>query len=237
VDYRVPKHFLPSSLKWKDSSVWPYADQVITLGDLDEDIGHTFVHYLYTGSYQTLKTQGLLRDAELRIEHRRSVLAYSAARLYDLDGLAAHAKKEVEKFDGVVSIFNILAVCSDAYQNHPGDDLWLPSYLRANIATALERDKTLLTQDEFLDQIGEGAAFTRVLIKMIGELYIDKASTALTGDKDNNSRHMRVSNSQHPITEPEPELEPVAAPQPEPELQSSATEEDLKENEYEVVDC
>jgi hypothetical protein len=72
---------------------------------------------------------------------------------------------------------------------------------------------------------------------MIGELYIDEASTALAGDKDNNSRHLRVSNPQHPITESEPELEPVAAPQPEPELQSSATEEDLKESEYAVVDC
>ena len=37
----------------------------IELPELDDDIGHTLVHYLYTGAYQTLKLRRVTEDVEI----------------------------------------------------------------------------------------------------------------------------------------------------------------------------
>lgn len=62
-------------------------DPIIWLTEIDEDVGHTLVHYLYTGEYQTL------RESEHRrhTEYKRSVLVYCAAsnlEIVDLGDMA-----------------------------------------------------------------------------------------------------------------------------------------------------
>ena len=70
----------------------------ITLFGIHEEIGHSFVHFLYTGSYET--TNDLLEHGETyeMREYRRSVLVWDAARTYELPALEALARKEIEKF-------------------------------------------------------------------------------------------------------------------------------------------
>jgi hypothetical protein len=68
----------------------------IELPDLDDDVGHTLVHYLYTGAYRTLKLRGVVQDIEKITEYKKSVLVYSAARTYGLNGLEMLAKTHME---------------------------------------------------------------------------------------------------------------------------------------------
>jgi hypothetical protein len=147
--------------------------QVLELKDLDEDTGHTVVHYLYTDLYKTLNTPGIPKDTE--VEYKRSVLAYSAAKLYGLDGLAEQAVKVIEELDKNVSVFKTLAACRHAYQHHLFEDEWRLQYLRGKLVAALERNKTLLVQKQFLDELEGSAVFTRVLFIIFGGLYVERA--------------------------------------------------------------
>jgi hypothetical protein len=64
------------------------------LGDVDEDIGHSFVHFLYTGQHETLDS----KCDHVKV-YRKSVLAYQAARTYRLVDLEAVARKYIEHFN------------------------------------------------------------------------------------------------------------------------------------------
>jgi hypothetical protein len=68
--------------------------------------------------YQTLETS----DSTPRVEHRRSVLVYCTAVKYRVKGLATIAKQEMQRYDRVVTIVEIVAACRDAYNNSPGND-------------------------------------------------------------------------------------------------------------------
>ncbi|PVH92840.1 hypothetical protein DM02DRAFT_542797, partial [Periconia macrospinosa] len=149
----------------------------LELKDLDEDTGHTVVHYLYTDLYQTLNTPGILKDDE--VEYKRSVLAYSAAKLYSLDGLAKHAVKVIEELDKHMSVFKTLDACRRAYQHHPFEDEWLFQYLRKKLISALERSDTLFEQKQFLDELEGSAVFIRVLFTILGGLYVEKVRKSL----------------------------------------------------------
>ncbi|EGE86661.2 hypothetical protein BDDG_09608 [Blastomyces dermatitidis ATCC 18188] len=91
--------------QWNRNLTWnPY----ITLPDVDEDIGHTLVHFLYTGIYETL---GSAPDPDISCtarEFRKSALVYHIARTYNLPELETLAKKYIEHFEESISIFNIL---------------------------------------------------------------------------------------------------------------------------------
>ena len=120
------------------------SDQTIWLSKLDQDIGYTLVHYLYTGAYQTLKQRNILGSAERTTEYRRSVLVYCAARSYRLDGLVTHAKRTIGRFDERLSILDI---AREAYPKLLGDEIWFPDYLKMKIEAAFEVDETLPKSD------------------------------------------------------------------------------------------
>jgi hypothetical protein len=140
---------------------------------VDEDVGHTLIHYLHALVYQSLQTP----ESTPRIEHRRSVLVYSTAVKYGIEGLATIAKQEIQKYDGVVTVVDIVAACRDAYNNYPGDDPWLLKYLQERLAAALEKDSTIFCKDRFLDQVGGPEAFSRMIFRTVVEIYAGIKST------------------------------------------------------------
>jgi hypothetical protein len=140
---------------------------------VDKDVGHTLIHYLHALVYQSLETT----ESTPRIEHRRSVLVYCTAVKYGIEGLATIAKQEVQKYDGVVTIVDIVAACRDAYNDSPGNDPWLLKYLRMRLITALEKDDTIFCQDEFLDKVGGPEDFSRVIFRTVVEIYAERILT------------------------------------------------------------
>lgn len=143
---------------------------------MDCDIGHTFIHYLYTGDYQTLKpTSGPDLPGRV-VEYNRSVLAYKAAVSYGLEGLADHAKEHMQLFDDDVSIFHILALARKTFPRIT-DDTWFSAYLTSKIMASFEADEGIFQRDEFFEAFGEALDFDKFLAKVMVNAYSHRVST------------------------------------------------------------
>lgn len=166
---------------------------------MDEDIGHSLVHYLYTGEYQTLKSVDASKETssdttgqETRsyvsgrvsiLEYKRSVRLYCIARTYGLERLVMWSKAHMKLLDGSVSIWDILEIAEEAYSKLPHNELWFAEYLKGTMQAALHVDKTLPTRNEFLSRIGRVKRFDQALMRIVAEIYVGVAGAEdLCGD-------------------------------------------------------
>ncbi|KAF2804327.1 uncharacterized protein BDZ99DRAFT_545605, partial [Mytilinidion resinicola] len=222
VSYTVPELYARQSPKWAYSSnpIGPFGPyrRTVELPEVDEDIGHTLVHYLYTGTYQTLKPRGVFGTPKTTTEYRRGFLVYYIARLYGLDGLAEHAIKNMEMFDQGLSIFEILDIARDLYPKFLKDENWLLDYLKTKIEAAFEADETIFAQERFFDHIGEAAAFNKALVKIMVGIYTDKITSLV--NKEGEIRESIFGNPAYceaPVAEESVLDAPPPPPPPPPE--------------------
>src|SRR5436189_1070513 len=117
-----------------------------------EDIGHVLAHYLYAGTYQTLKPKDVSQDTNDTTEFKRSMLAYRTALTYGLVGLETQAKNNMERFEKRVAFNGILDVVIDACSELPEHQAWFHGYLENHIKTAFKEDEALFTKDCFVDR-------------------------------------------------------------------------------------
>ncbi|OJD22777.1 hypothetical protein ACJ73_05871 [Blastomyces percursus] len=138
-NYVIPGDYLRKYPQWHSNLTW---NPHIKLPDVDEDIGHTLVHFLYTGTYETLGSAPDPRISSAAGEYRRSTLVYQVARTYGLPELEALAKKYMEHFGGSVSIFDILRAAKGVFSKLPDDEVWLPRYIKTKLQRAFVSDET-----------------------------------------------------------------------------------------------
>lgn len=164
--YNVPQGFLSESAQWSRVSFQ------IELPEVSEEAGHTLVHYLYTGTYQTLQSQ----DNDDKItELRRKVLLYGIAFKYGLAGLAKLARENIQSdAEGEVAIFDVLGILKEAFQTMLEDDAGLTPYIKREIKTAFEIDSGLFEKDTFIELFGEAKHFDRILMRIVAELFAEK---------------------------------------------------------------
>lgn len=190
------KYTIHSELLWQ-SPLWakickpkPWGPK-ISLPDVHEDIGHSLVHYLYSGKYQTLNPRAISsnpsdnaknptatsQEAEAHSlrEYRRSVRLYCVAGTYGLAGLSILSIYRIENSQDEISIWNVLDVAQEAYEKLPDDDLWFDGYFRRKLKASLRMDKYLPKREEFLDRIGKVKKFDQALMKGITEFYTERA--------------------------------------------------------------
>jgi hypothetical protein len=139
---------------------------LVRLSDVDEDIGHTIIHYLYTGEYQTVKASSISELPRRTVEYTRSVFAYRAAVSHGLDGLAEHAKRYMQILNKEVSIIDIISLGRKAfpeYQKSHG----FPKYLTTRIAASFEADEGVFQREQFLKDL----ARLWISINFWGELW------------------------------------------------------------------
>ena len=77
------------------------------MSDVHEDVGHTFVHFLYSGDYETLNWPLDESTSDIAREYKRSILVYQASRIYYLPDLEALAKQKIEQLGEEVSVLYI----------------------------------------------------------------------------------------------------------------------------------
>ncbi|GMF81964.1 unnamed protein product [Aspergillus oryzae] len=148
---------------------------VVRLPDVDEDIGHTIIHYLYTGDYQTVKPSSISQLWRRAIEYAQSVFAYRAAVRYGLDGLAEHAKRYMGIFDKEVSIINIISLGRKAFPRI-SEEPWFSEYLTAQITASFKADEGIFQQEQFFEGFGESVDFDKFLGKAMVQVYSSKIS-------------------------------------------------------------
>lgn len=113
--YKVHRHIIDqvpcfAEVLERNPSIW--------LSRVDEDIGHTMIHYLYTSQYQTIDDDPFLSKTKKRQrEYNRSVLTYYAAASYGIVDLSTFAQQYIRAFEDSVDIFQILAIARTIYAN------------------------------------------------------------------------------------------------------------------------
>lgn len=152
----------------------------IDLPEVDEDVGHTLIHYLLTGQYQTLGSDSVPDDWKAATEFKRSVQAYCAAILCGIEGLEDFAKTKMEELSSELSVFDMQRVLEEMSTKLPQNDAWLPGQMHKWIKGKLVLDDTLLTEGLVLDVIGRSALFDRAVVQGVTDMYsLEKAKVRI----------------------------------------------------------
>ncbi|PYI24935.1 hypothetical protein BP00DRAFT_452611 [Aspergillus indologenus CBS 114.80] len=178
--HSVPEYYLRQSPILTDIlSTYPHfitkTVPCIPLPDVDDDLIHTVVHYLHTGSYQTLRPAG--GSDWTKTEYRRSVLVYGAAARYELLGLQTLARKYLQKLDTHLSIFDVLGVARTVYGGGKGstipdyDPWFFEVYVRGKMADAFVEDRDLFERPRFQYLLGAETGFDRFLVQALVSIY------------------------------------------------------------------
>ncbi|KAL6697520.1 hypothetical protein J3F84DRAFT_407121 [Trichoderma pleuroticola] len=114
-----------------------YLDNRLNFPDVSSDVGHVIVHYLLTGSYQSLQPEysGLIKA--FATEFSTSIRAYNAAKAYALPNLAELAKAEVERLGEKLPVSHVFDTLRQICPNPDPDDVWLGEFLKSQLRSFL----------------------------------------------------------------------------------------------------
>jgi hypothetical protein len=170
------------------------SDDSIILDTVDESIGHTLIHFIYTGRYQILGLGIAPAEHKAATEFKRNVLAYCAARLCGIAKLEEFAKAKTEELQKELSIFDLQRISQEISSKLPHHDNWFSIAIQRWIKTRLTDDVMLLTDERLPEIIGKSTVFDRAVVKSLIDICIEKAV--------NNEHH--AVNGDHTPLEPEP---------------------------------
>lgn len=139
---------------------------------MNEDVGHTLVHYLYTGTFQTLQSPE--DDDDLTAELKKNVHLYGVANKYGLAGLKGLALEKIQNQEGLGDIFDILETIKEASKTLLKDDLGLKPYIKRELEVAFESDNALFGKERFIELFGEAKQFDRILMRIVADIYSEK---------------------------------------------------------------
>ncbi|KAL4788951.1 hypothetical protein BDV19DRAFT_395512 [Aspergillus venezuelensis] len=229
--YGIPVYYLENIPQLKRCLDWDTGPDIV-LGDVNEDIGHTLIHFLYTGQYETLNS-----GYNLAREYQRCALAYETARRYGLLGLEAVARKHIEHFGALVHLQDVLETARVICQHLPSDETWFKDYLKESLASSFNKDRNSF-REELNTVIGQGTSSDRTILQLSVDILFGHISEL----EEIAERVAEPASAAEPEPGPEFELDPVPFSEPlsEPEvlpkalsdLESGLKPEPVPEPEY-----
>lgn len=147
---------------------------VLYLPEANEDIGHTLVHYFYTGQYQTVRDASISGILARKEEYRRSVLTYQAAVCYGMSFLADISRHYTEVFGDAVNIFEILAIAKDVYPKIQSTSSWYPAYLVDRMTSAFTSNEEIFQCDEFNKCFGADLKLDIFMVQIMINLFSNR---------------------------------------------------------------
>ncbi|RHZ60744.1 uncharacterized protein CDV56_108116 [Aspergillus thermomutatus] len=175
--YRIPVCYIQNYPQFSSSLPW---EPHYILSEVDDEVGHTVVHFLCTGNYETLRTASEPGVSKMAIEYRRSMLVYQAARKYDLYNLETYAKKYIEMFGESMSTFDRMEAAREIYSKLPQDETWLASYINKQLRIAFSLDKNIFQREEFYHGVGKDPVFDKAVMRMVVDIYSEILSRQVT---------------------------------------------------------
>ncbi|KAL4785325.1 hypothetical protein BJX76DRAFT_356199 [Aspergillus varians] len=167
-NYSIPKKYIQGCKLWQKKDL----GAAIILDDIDAGIGHTILHFLYKGEYETTTYSGIQSDtSRIEIEYRRSIQVYYAARKYELYTLQTLAQKYIETFSESLSIFQILRGVKMIFSKLSEDEKWFYAHLYSQILSSFEKDEAIFQLDEFYDEIADDLMLSKAVMKMVVGLF------------------------------------------------------------------
>ncbi|KAF2786187.1 hypothetical protein K505DRAFT_150992 [Melanomma pulvis-pyrius CBS 109.77] len=168
-EYYIPRDLLQCP-EWINSCSGR-AHPSIRMPTVDEDIGHVLVHYLHTGTYQTLDNIDNVTANKGCVEFKRAILAYFTAKTYGLYGLQQLAMENIKHYGMELNAFDIFDMINQEFPEFLEKSGWLYDYLKEKAKAAFEGDFILLVQSDILHRISN-VELNRILFKGVVELYI-----------------------------------------------------------------
>lgn len=164
--YGIPGNLLQDYPKLTQD---PTRNPHIALADVEEDVGHTLVHFLYSGSYETIDST-LTEGTYMEREYQRSLLVYQASRTYNILNLGELAKKYIEHFDKAIPVYGILQATGRVFPKMPKDEVWLPNYIKKVLRRALLSHKMDFKISEALKECREYDPFCLTVMATVVEI-------------------------------------------------------------------
>ncbi|KAK2035803.1 hypothetical protein LZ31DRAFT_313798 [Colletotrichum somersetense] len=195
--FTIPYDFLRLSEKLQEINDSWYG---IRLEDIPDEAGHVLIHYLHTGTWQTLRvndpTPAVIQSTQLNI----SLHVYAAAQAYKLPDLAELAKDKISYYAGQLPDLEVLVLASDAGRLGEGD-LWFSDFIKLRIRQLFE-DPALLNRTEFLGCFNTATTYTRMLVKGLIDICCDMSTSV-------NSTASQPTSPFESYVAPEPGQEPA----------------------------
>ncbi|CAG8005115.1 unnamed protein product [Penicillium nalgiovense] len=169
--YSIPSFYLQKYPLFEDRFLF----EDLRLSGVPEDIGHTLVHFLSTGAYETIDSPLGERLSYVEREYKRSVQVYHTCRKYGLPDLEALAEKYIEYFGKAMTTVELINSTREAFFLLPEDEIWLPKYVKKVLRRELVTEKSPLDiRDIAKDGTGKKSELfgTAVMAAVIDILYI-----------------------------------------------------------------
>lgn len=141
------------------------------LPDTCEEVGHTLIHYLYTGTYEALQPQ-INGDTATGVKMISQL--YGIAVQYNITGLPLMLQDQIEATAKTLDIFDVVGIAQTAYRILSKENDWLTIFLKKEMKAALMIDTDFLTTSRFLELIGTVKLFDRILMRIVAEIYNEK---------------------------------------------------------------
>ncbi|KAF2674495.1 hypothetical protein BT63DRAFT_408679 [Microthyrium microscopicum] len=152
------------------------ANPILELPEVDHEVGHTLIHWLYTGRYEIL---GSGTETLRAGQHKGSVLTYYGARACSLAELEKTAKSKIEFNAKFLTLPELLQSATELQPRLPKDE-WFVEHIKSHVKILLKQKDTLealIGPEGKLDEvIGKSAFFDRALFKSIAEMYLEKGT-------------------------------------------------------------
>jgi hypothetical protein len=116
---------------------------------------------------------------DLAAEYRRGAQAYEAARRYDLSGLEAATRRQIENFSPHVQLQTVLETAREILPHLLADDWWFRNYLKAYFASSFAESRDFFHQEEFVNTIGRSTAFDKTIMRLTVDIMFTRFSETL----------------------------------------------------------
>ena len=163
---------------WIDSACWG----IIQLPDVDANTGHVLVHFLWTGTYQTLHNIDVSPEEEVRVEFKQAFLAFAVAHTYELAGLQRLAMDKIKQFGQRMTIFDIVDTIDENFSSLSHSTTEFQDYLTMKARDAFQKNHNDLCSNGIFDRI-TNVALSKTLAKCVMELYENKITHMLQAEQ------------------------------------------------------
>ncbi|KAJ5272633.1 hypothetical protein N7478_007758 [Penicillium angulare] len=179
--YSLPDRHLRQMPRFREDY---FRSSTTILSDIQQDVAHTFVHFLYTGEYQTIATSFNVESSYIAKEYKRAISVYQAARVYELPGLESLAKHYIEIFGDDIPMCDMLCIARDVFSALPKNEQWLLDYIERSLHRHLDVESPDCNLDEVYQALGQIHHFDIAVMKMV----VGAFSACLKGIHDETAR-------------------------------------------------
>jgi hypothetical protein len=147
------------------------------------------VHYLYTGTYQTLEVKGKDAASPTHIRFEQALLTFVLASEHDLSDLERLAREEITMIGSCVTLVEVLNTARKVFSKMAWS--WFHEYLQARAKEQFNLDHTFFTGGVYIKSVGDGELHRFMTCHLL-ETFSEKLTLTLQ------KRESRCLNQEQP---------------------------------------